>query len=330
MKWVDWYRNKHVVVTGGLGFIGSNLAHRLVSLGARVRIVDAALPGSGANPHNLDDIRDSVEIWEADLRDPTAAVDAISGQAVLFNLAAQTSHIASMEDPVNDLAINAGSHLNIVEACRQTEPAIKIVYTATRQMYGRSCDLPIDETHPIDPVDYNGVSKRAGEMFHLVAHRAYGLNVTSLRLTNTYGPRMRCFDARLMFLGEWIRRLLVGQPLLVYGSGDQIRDFTYVDDVVDALLAAAAHPDTNGQIYNLGGSEPIRLADLARLVIDLVGSGSVEYVPYPADRLRIDIGDYHGDFSRLQATLAWTPRVSLRDGLRRTVDFVDRHRAWYL
>lgn len=330
MKWVDWYRNKRVVVTGGLGFIGSNLAHRLVNLGARVRIIDAALPGSGANPHNLDGVRESVEIWEADLRDPTIAVEAIGGQAVLFNLAAQTSHMASMEDPASDLAINAASQLNIVEACRQTEPTIKIVYTATRQMYGRSCDLPIDETHPIDPVDYNGVSKRAGEMFHLVAHRAYGLNVTSLRLTNTYGPRMRCFDARLMFLGDWVRRLLVGQPLLVYGSGDQIRDFTYVDDVVDALLAAAAHPDTNGQIYNLGGSEPIRLADLAQLVIDLVGSGSVEYVPYPADRLRIDVGDYHGDFSRLQATLAWTPRVSLRDGLRRTVDFVDRHRAWYL
>lgn len=330
MNLAEWYRDRRVIVTGGLGFVGSNLAHRLVGLGASVRIVDVAAPGSGANLHNVEGILPQIELWRADLRDRAVVEAMLDGEDVLFNLAAQVGHAASMQDPEYDLSINAVCQLSIVEACRRLRPDIKVVYTATRQMYGRADDLPIDETQPINPVDYNGVSKRAGELFHLVAHRAHGLRATSLRLTNTYGPRMRCRDARLTFLGDWMRRLLMDEPLVVFGTGEQIRDFNYVEDVVDALLAAAADPRTDGQIYNLGSDEPVRLIDLAQMAIDVFGRGRFELAPFPPDRLSIDIGDYQGDYSRIRDALTWRPSVSLREGLRRTLDFVDCHRAWYL
>ncbi len=330
MNWANWYRDRRVVVTGGLGFIGSNLAHRLVGLGARVRIVDAALPDTGANPFNLGGIENGVELWQADLRDRDVIDAMLIDQEVLFNLAGQVGHLASMQDPEYDLTINAVCQLAIVEACRRLRPDIKVVYTATRQMYGRTGELPIDEEHPINPIDYNGISKRAGELFHLVAHRAYGLRTTSLRLTNTYGPRMRCRDARQTFLGEWIKRLLNDEPIQVYGTGDQIRDLNYVDDVVTALLATAVHPATDGQVYNLGSSEPTRLLDLAHLMIDVFGAGSVERAPFPPERSRIDIGDYHGDYSRLRAAVAWEPIVPLRLGLQRTLEFVGHHKSEYL
>lgn len=330
MNWNDWFRGRRILITGGLGFIGSNLAQRLVGLGAQVRIVDAELPNSGANLYNLKGVAGEVELWRADLRDRDVVHAMLADQEVLFNLAAQSGHLASMEKPEDDLAINAVCQLSVVEAARRTNPEIKIVYTATRQMYGRTRTLPIGESHPIDPIDYNGVSKRAGELFHLVAHRAYGLNATSLRLTNTYGPRMRCRDARLMFLGEWIRRLLCGEPILIYGSGEQIRDLNYVDDVVTALLAAAAHPATAGRVYNLGSREPVSLGRLARLLIAVHGAGSVDYVPFPADLGKIDIGDYQGDFTRIQDELAWSPQVSLCEGLRQTLAYVACHREHYL
>ena len=330
MNWVDWYRGRRIVITGGLGFIGSNLARRLVELDARVRIIDAELPNSGANPHNLEGIAGDVDLWRADLRDRDVVEAMLVDQEVLFNLAAQSSHLASMEDPEIDLTVNAACHLAVVEAARKTRPDIKIVYTATRQAYGRSQTLPVAEAHAIDPIDYNGISKWAGEMFHLVAHRVYGLNATSLRLTNTYGPRMRCRDARLMFLGEWIRRLLCDEPVLIYGAGEQIRDLNYVDDVVTALLSAAAHPATAGRVYNLGTREPVRLSRLAEVLIATHGGGRIEYVPFPAERARIDIGDYQGDFSRIHDELAWSPRVSLCAGLRQTLAFVADHREHYL
>ena len=330
MTWAEWFHGRRALITGGLGFIGSNLARRLVALGAQVRIVDAALPGSGANPHNLDGLEHQVEAWRADLRNGEVVTAMLIGQDVLFNLAAQVGHLASMEDPVTDLAINASCQLAIVEACRRVAPEIRVVHTATRQFYGRTSGEPTDETHPIAPVDYNGVSKRAGELYHLVAHQVYGLRATSLRLTNTYGPRMRCRDGRQTFLGEWVRCLLKDEPLLVYGDGMQVRDLNHVDDVVTALLATAASSDTIGQAYNLGGREPIRLVDLAGLMIGLAGRGRIAHVPFPGARRRIEIGDYLGDYTRIATTIGWQPTIDLRAGLRGTLDFFETQREHYL
>jgi UDP-glucose 4-epimerase len=329
MIFMQLFQGKNALITGGLGFIGSNLAHRLVSYGARVRIVDSALPETGANPFNLDGIADQVDLRLADLRETNVVVDMINGQDYLFNMAGMVSHLDSMRFPQNDLEVNTTCQLSIIEACRKYNPAIKIVYAGTRQIYGRTQHLPVDENHPVNPMDYNGVSKRAGELYHLIGQRVYGLNTVSLRLTNTYGPRMHCRDSRLTFIGDWIRRLFTGLPLDVYGTGEQIRDLNFIDDVVDALLLAVSRPEANGQVYNLGSHEPIRLLELANLMIEIFKTGHSELRPFPPERLRIDIGDYQGDFSKIHSQLGWKPNIPLREGLARTFDYYRRYQEHY-
>ncbi len=323
------FDGKRTLITGGLGFIGSNLAHRLAALGGRVLIVDSLDPNYGGNRFNLLGIEETVQVRIADLRDNALASEVIHGQDYIFNLAGQVSHLGSMKHPVADLQINAGAQLAIVEACRQVNPGIKIVYAGTRQIYGRPRYLPVDESHPVEPIDYNGVTKRAGELYHLVAHRVYGLRAVSLRMTNVYGPRMRVRDNRQSFIGWWIRLLTEGQPIPIYGNGQQIRDFNFVDDVVDALLLAAANPAADGQIYNLGSDEPLNLLALARMMIEINGRGGYELVPFPKNRKRIDIGDYHGDYTKIRTQLGWQPATSLRDGLTRTLAYYAKHHAYY-
>ncbi len=329
MELTDVFKEKRTLITGGMGFIGSNLAHRLVSLGARVSIVDSGDSSMGANPFNLADILNQVDLKVADLRDDQVIERMIAGQEYLFNLAGQASHAGSMEDPLADLEINARCQLSIVEACRKHNPGIKIIYAGTRQSYGQVRQLPIDESHPIDPVDYNGISKRTGELYHLVAHRIFGLNACSLRMTNVYGPRMRCRDGHLNFIGLWIRRIIEGKPIPVYGQGTQIRDPNFVDDVIEAMLLAAASPISNGQVYNLGGLEAVRLIDLADRMIETAGGGSRVLKPFPEARRRIDIGDYQANFSKIQRQLGWQPRVALTEGLSRTIDFFRQNQEHY-
>jgi UDP-glucose 4-epimerase len=253
----------------------------------------------------------------------------VRGQAFIFNLAGQVSHLDSMRDPYTDLDINCRSQLSLLEACRKHNPGVRLVYSSTRQIYGRPVYLPVDERHPVDPVDVNGVNKVAGEWYHIVYHRAYGLRATSLRLTNTYGPRMRVVDARQTFLGIWVRRLIEGDEILIYGDGEQKRDFNHVDDVMDALLLAAAHDQTIGEIYNLGGEKVISLRALAELLVELNGSGTYRLVPFPSEQKAIDIGDYYGNYFKMQTALGWQPRVPLREGLARTLAFYREHHAHY-
>jgi UDP-glucose 4-epimerase len=329
VKAAKFFRGKRVLVTGGLGFIGSNLVRSLVQSGAQVCVVDSLDPNFGGNLYNLEGIEGHIQIKIADLCQNGLIEELICGQNYLFNLAGQVSHIDSMLDPLTDLQVNVGLQLALVEACRKHNPAIKIVFAGTRQIYGRSQYLPVDENHPIAPLDYNGVTKRAGEMYQMVAHRVYGLHVVSLRMTNVYGPRMHVRDSRLAFLGWWIRQLLSGQPIPVYGDGRQIRDLNYIDDVVDALLLAAANPLADGKIYNLGSDEPICLLDLARLMIQVWGAGSYELLPFPPERKRIDIGDYHGNYTKINRELGWRPDTPLREGLACTFGYFSANLAHY-
>lgn len=323
------YADKQVLITGGLGFIGSNLARELVSIGAKVTLVDSLIPQYGGNPFNIEDIRDRVSVNVCDVRDPHAMAYLLGGKDYLFNLAGQTSHLDSMSDPKTDLDINAAAQLSILESCRETSPNIKVVFASTRQIYGKPDYLPVDEGHPIRPVDVNGINKLAGEWYHLLYNNVYGISACALRLTNTYGPGMRVKDARQTFLGIWIRLLIEGQSIKVFGDGLQLRDFNYVDDCVEALLCAGATDDANGRVYNLGSKEVLSLKDLAELLLDLHGSGSYEIVPFPKDRKAIDVGDYYSDFSRVECELGWQPRVSLREGLKKTLDYYTRHRRHY-
>lgn len=325
----NFFAGKRVLITGGLGFIGSTLARRLVDLGAQVILVDSLIPEYGGNLFNIAGYEDRLRVNIADVRDEFSMDYLVRGQDLLFNLAGQTSHLDSMTDPYTDLDINVRSQLSILEACRKHNPAIPIVYASTRQIYGKPDYLPVDEKHPLHPTDVNGINKMAGEWYHVLYHNVYGLRATSLRLTNTYGPRMRVKDARQTFLGVWLRRIIDGEPLEVWGDGRQLRDFNYVDDVVEAMLICAADPRADGRIYNLGSPESISLVDLAQQLIDIHGSGTYRLIPFPPDRKRIDIGDYLADYTLIRRELGWQPRVDLREGLARSIDYFRTQRQHY-
>jgi len=318
-----------VLITGGLGFIGSSLARRLASFGANLTLVDSLVPEYGGNEFNICDIRDRVIVNFSDVRDAAAMSSLIVGQDFLFNLAGQTSHLDSMTDPLTDLQINSAAQLSILEACRQHNRAVKIVFAGTRQVYGRPKYLPVDEKHPLNPVDVNGINKVAGEWYHLLYHKVYGIRSCVLRLTNTYGPGMRVKDARQTFLGQWIRQLIQGDSLKIFGTGKQRRDFNFVDDAVDALLLAASESAANGEVFNLGHSEHLSLGELAELIIRLNGGGNHDIVPFAPDRLAIDIGDYYGDFRKINNVLGWKPRVDLEEGLTKTLDYYRKNHAHY-
>jgi len=324
------YANVKVLITGGLGFIGSNLARALVAQGAEVTLVDSLIPQYGGNPYNIEDIRDKVTVNVCDVRDPYAMAYLLKDKDYLFNLAGQTSHLDSMADPQTDLEINAAAQLSILEACRKTNPGIKIVFASTRQLYGKPDYLPVDEKHPIRPVDVNGINKLAGEWYHLLYNNVYGIRACALRLTNTYGPGMRVKDARQTFLGIWLRLLIEGKPIKVFGDGLQLRDFNYVDDCVQAMLLAGASDVANGKVYNLGSSEVIGLKALAGMMTDLGLGGTFELVPFPPERKAIDIGDYYSDFSLIAQELGWQPKVGMREGLQRTLAYYQSNLGHYL
>ena len=324
------YRDAQVMITGGVGFIGSALARRLVEAGARVTLVDSLIPEYGGNLFNIAGLEDKLRVNIADVRDEHGMRYLMRGQDYLFNLAGQTSHLDSMKNPFADLDINCRAQLSILEACRQFNPGIRVVFASTRQLYGKPEYLPVDEAHPLRPVDVNGINKMAGEWYHVLYNNVYGIRACALRLTNTYGPGMRVVDARQTFLGIWIRQILEGKPITVYGDGMQLRDFNYVDDVVDAMLMAALDPAAAGQVYNLGGAERIGLLALAELLVELNGEGSAALVPFPPERKAIDIGDYYGKFDKISGELGWQPGVDLRAGLARTLAYYKTNLEHYV
>lgn len=323
------YKDSEILITGGLGFIGSNLAKRLVDIGANVTLADSLIPQYGGNLFNINGYADRLQVNVCDVRDPYAMEYLIRGKHYLFNMAGQTSHLDSMSDPQTDLEINARSQLSILETCRRINSDVKLVFASTRQLYGKPEYLPVDEKHPVRPVDVNGINKLAGEWYHLLYNNVYGIRACALRLTNTYGPGMRVKDARQTFLGIWIRRLLEGKPIQVFGDGLQLRDFNFVDDCVDALLLAGADDGANGKVYNLGSAEIINLNELAGMMLQLAPGGTVELVPFPVERKSIDIGDYYSDFSLISRELNWQPRTGLLVGLEKTIAYYRKHASQY-
>ena len=323
------FQGRSVLITGGLGFIGSNLARRLADLGARVTLLDSLLPQFGGNLFNIAGYEDRLHVNIGDMRDEHGINFLVQHRDFIFNLAGQVSHLDSMQNPFADLEINCRSQLYLLEACRRFNPRVRIIYTNTRQVYGRPQYLPVDEKHPLDPADINGIHKLAGGWYHILYQRVYGLRTTSLRLTNTYGPRMRVVDARQTFLGLWLRQVLSGEPLTVYGDGQQKRDFNHVDDVITALLLVAVTPQTIGEVYNLGATPPVTLLELARGLIAVNSTGAYQLIPFPEDRKAIDIGDYYADFTKITNALGWRPQVTLRDGLSGTLDYYRNNKERY-
>lgn len=316
----DIFNGSKVIITGGLGFIGSNLARALVARGAEVTLVDSLVPEYGGSLLNIRGLENSLRVNICDIRDIHGMRWLLKGQQFLFNLAGQTSHMDSMSDPFTDLDINCKSQLALLECCREVNPGIAAVFASTRQLYGRPQYLPVDEEHPVRPTDVNGINKMAGESYHILYNNVYGIRTTVLRMTNTIGPAMRIRDARQTFVGVWVRHVLENTPFEVWG-GSQLRDFTYVDDCVEALLTAATHPEAAGKIYNLGGTEVVSLEQLARMLVRAAGGGQYQIREFPPERLKIDIGDYYSDASRIARELGWKPKTGVEEALARTIAY---------
>jgi UDP-glucose 4-epimerase len=326
----DVYRGRRVLITGGLGFIGSNLARALVDLEADVLLVDSLIPDYGGHLFNIAGIEDRLRVNVADVRQQSTMNHLVRDREVVFNLAGQVSHIDSMRDPDTDLEINCRAQLTLLEACRRHNPATKVVYAGTRQVYGKPATLPVDESHLVRPADINGINKAAGEYYHLVYNNVFGVRACSLRLTNVYGPRQLMKHNRQGFIGWFIRLAVEGKEIQVYGDGSQLRDFVFVDDVVDAFLRAGASDAVNGDVFNVGGTEPISHRELVQLLIETAGSGSVRFVEWPEEKKAIDIGSFYSDSTKFQTTVGWQARVPLREGFRRTVAYYRAHLSKYL
>ena len=326
---MDEYRGEKVLITGGLGFIGSNLAINLVKAGASVTILDSLHPTCGGNAFNIEPVRNDVEVIEGDAADLDLLRKLIRQKQYVFNLAGHVSHIESMEDPFSDLHMNALAPLTVLEAVRLENRSACVVYAGTRQSYGRPESLPLVETHLLKPLDVNGVSKMAGEGFHMVYYRAHGIPAVSLRLVNTYGPRLLVKHARQGFIGWFIRQAIDGEEIQLFGDGQQLRGFNYIDDVVSALLIAGTNKKLRGDYYNLGGERPVTLEAFVQLLLRITGRGSYRIVPFPSEKQAIDIGSVYTSAAKFSAATGWKPAVTLEEGLARTVEYYQNHRAKY-
>lgn len=318
--YTERYNGKKVLITGGLGFLGSTLAIRLAGFGAEITVIDSLIPEYGGNLFNVEPIKDQIRINISDVRDRSSINFLVKGQDYLFNLAGTLSHIDSMCDPFTDLEINCVSQLRILEACRENNPSIKIVFAGTRGQYGKAQYQPVNETHPLHPTDVNGINNNAGENYHLLYNDIYGIRACSLRLTNTYGPRHQMKHHRQGVLNWFVRKVIDGEKIRIFGSGCQIRDTNYVDDVVDAMLLAMITDSTNGEVFNLGG-EPVSLVHFVETLIEVNGCGEYELVEFPSELKEIEIGDYIASYSKLFAATGWLPRMNLREGLAKTLDY---------
>ena len=322
------FHDKRILITGGLGFIGSNLAIKLVSLGAKVEIYDALIKGLGGNLFNVEPVKNKLTITIGDMREKTKIEKAILKKDYIFNLAGTLSHIDSMANPFIDLDINCRAQLCLLEACRKLNKQVKIVFAGTRNQYGKALYLPVDEKHIQEPTDINVINAIAAEKYHLLYNRIYGIKAVSVRMSNTYGPRHQMKHPRQGVLNWFIKVLKDGKTVELYGDGSQIRDVNYIDDVVNALLLCAKSEKSNGQAYNLGG-QAITLKEFVEKVIEILDRGRYKTVKFPKEREPIEVGNYVADIKKIKEELGWQPRVPIDEGIKRTIDFYKQYKDHY-
>lgn len=325
----SFYKGKNILITGGLGFIGSNLCHKLVDLNANITVVDSLIPEYGGNLFNVEDIKEKIHINIADIRDQYTMNNLVQEKDIIFNLAGQVSHIDSMNNPFPDADINARSQLYILEACRRFNPNAKVLFAGSRSQYGRALHLPVDEKHPLKPTDFNGINKITGERYHLLYNDYFGIKTCSLRISNTFGPRQFMKNARQTFLAWFIRLAVEGKEITIYGDGKQKRDFCYVDDVVNAFLLAGQSDKSNGQYFNVGNGIPVSVSEIAEKVVEAAGSGKLSFTDWPEDKKKIEIGDYYTNHEKITKALGWSPETSIEEGLKKTIEYVKKYKEHY-
>ena len=318
----------NILITGGLGFIGSTLAIAEVKRGNKVTVVDALLPDYGGNKFNIKQIEKEIEIETGDVRNTKLMEKLVKKKDIVYSLAGTLSHVDSMTDPFTDLEINCVSQLTLLEACRKYNPESKILFAGTRNQYGRAKYLPVDENHPMEPVDVNGINNIAAEWYYRLYHNAHGLRTCSLRLTNVYGPRHQMKHPRQGVLNWFIRQLIDGKTVELFGDGSQIRDINFVSDVVSAFMSAADSSKSIGEVFNLGG-DAVSLESFVKSAIKVFGKGDFRTIPFPAERKSIEVGDYIADRSKIKTKLGWEPGVGLEAGLKKTFDYYLKYKKYY-
>src|SRR3989338_1928933 len=323
-----FYAGKKVLITGGLGFIGSTLALRLLDQGADVVVVDALIPGYGGNRFNIHPHASEIKVVIADIRDEKQMDRLVGNHKIIFNLAGTLSHVDSMTDPMTDLEINCRAQLSLLESVRKYNPQVRIIYAGTRNQYGKAQYLPVDENHPQEPTDINGINSIAAEKYHLMYFKVYGIKAISLRMTNTYGPRHQMRHARQGVLNYFIRQIINGETVKLFGNGKQIRDVNYIADVVEALYLTGKSNNGWGEAYNLGGT-PVSLKDFINLAIKIYGRGKIKEVSFPPDRQKIEIGYYIASWKKIHQTFRWQPKVNLEEGIRHSFDYYTRYKKYY-
>lgn len=328
METKKFYKNRQVLITGGLGFIGSNLAIKLVNVGAKVTILDALLPNFGGNIFNISPVKHDVKAILGDMRDEKTIKKVVRDKQIIFNLAGTLSHIDSMTNPFEDLDINCRAQLCLLEACRKYNRTVKIVFAGTRNQYGKALYLPVDEKHLQEPTDINGINALAAEKYHFLYHRIYGIKAVSLRMSNTFGPRHQMKHSRQGVLNWFIRMLINGEKIELFGDGSQIRDINYIDDAVDALLLCAQAKKAEGQSYNIGG-EPLTLKEFLEKAILAYGSGNYKLIPFPKERKSIEVGNYVADIKKIRDDLDWEPKISADEGIRMTFEYYGKFQKYY-
>lgn len=325
---MNFLKNKKVLITGGLGFIGSNMAIRLCKEGAQVELYDALLEDLGGNLFNVFPVKKKLKITVANLTEEKKLKKSIIGKDYIFNLAGTLSHVDSMTNPFMDLEINCRAQLCLLEAARQFNPKVKIVFAGTRNQYGKALYSPVDEKHLQEPTDINGINSIAAEKYHFLYGKIYGIQTTSLRMTNTFGPRHQMKHPKQGVLNWFIRQLIDGQKVQLFGDGTQIRDINYVDDVVDAMILAASSNKTNGEAYNLGGC-PMTLKEFVEKCIEIRGEGSYEEISFPKDRKAIEIGNYIADIKKIKKDLNWSPRTDIDQMILSTFKYYEANKGEY-
>lgn len=328
-QYLDVFKGKKILITGGLGFIGSTIAIKLVDYAKQIVLLDSLIPDYGGNIFNINEIKDRVKVNIADVRDESSMNNLVQGQDYIFNMAGTLSHIDSMTDPYTDLEINCKSQLTILEACRKNNKDVKIVLAATRGEYGKIQYFPVDENHPLQPTDVNGINKVAGEFYHILYNNVYGIRATALRLTNTFGPRHQMKHSKQGYLNWFLRLAMEDKPITIYDEGQPQRDFNYVDDTVNALIIACASDEANGEVYNIGSGCGVSILESAEAVISATGSGKIKHVSYPADKKPIEVGDYIADYSKFKNQFGWEPEISFEEGLEKTFNFYKKNQKHY-
>jgi len=325
----DAYSRKKVLITGGMGFLGSNLAHRLVELGANVSILDAQLPLYGGNPFNLNGIENDVDVHIGDIRDENMVSEVVVGKDIIFNFAAQVSYIDSNLDPLLDNDINCRGHIILLESCKKSNPDARMLFSSSRMVYGRITGTPVPETHTTEPLSMYGTHKLSGENYHLMYYRSYKVPTTCLRIANPYGPRQQMKHSKYSILGWFIRMAMEGQTIKVFGEGEQIRDYIYVSDIVEGFLACGVSDECIGEVFNIGSGTGSRFVDMIKTILEVVDNGEMEHVPWPEDYESVETGGYISDNTKLTNTTGWKSKVDLRKGIELTFDYYNEHRDKY-